>query len=297
MSEQQQQEQKEQLNNNDQAVNLKQLKQIIIDKIKQYLTINLSKKLIILIDSIDRLYEENPDYTWIIHDLPKYVKFIYTTYFIPDGSSLSSSANGISNDIEGQLLAEHAFKLDVYGFHKINLRDFEDNECMEIMIDLLKQTNRQLTDQQKNDLKNSFEKFKLTPLYLRLVFNLCNKWPSCYRADVEFRFTSTLKDLIKYYFDRLEKLYGRLILSKVFFYLTLFKYGINEAQLIDILNNDVEINDEIALKQQQQQQGGNNNNNKVIMQTFPTLYWLRIKHDLNDFIIEKIFDGVTVICW
>ncbi len=254
-------------------LNAQGLKKLLYDKIIEFNSLFISKKLFVFIDSIDELYDEDSEYKWIIHDLPKHVKFVYSTSIVQNNSA--------------SLLAEEAFKLDVYGFHSLNIRDFEFTEAIDILNEWLLKNDRQLTELQQIELRNLLmEKSKLTPLYLKLIFNIVNKWPSNFRPDIEFRFCATIKDALKYYFDKLEKIYGRLFLSKCLFLICLFNNGINEAQLIDILSLDNEILTNIM-----------NIPKNIQMQRFPAIFWLRLKHDLSDFLVEKEFNGFTVLSW
>ena len=245
------------------------LTKLLVDKLKQFSGQSNSKKLIVLIDSIDLLFNEDPEFRWIVHDLPKNIKFIYTTLTVTNG-----------------LLGEQALKLDNYGFHCLTIRDFEHTEAIDILNEWLKEANRQLTEMQQVELSNLLEKAKLQPLFLKLIFNIINKWSSSFRPDIEFRFCLTAKDAIKYYFDKLEKNHGRLLLIKCLFYFNLFRNGINEAQLIDILSLDTELLTNIM-----------SSTKNVQMKRFPPLLWLRLKQDLIEFIIEKEFNGLTILSW
>jgi hypothetical protein len=231
----------------------------------------ITKKLIFFIDSIDFLLNEDPEYRWIIHEFPKHVKFIYSTLTVSPG---------------GSLLSEQAFKLDSYGFHTMIIRDFEHTEAIDVLNEWLKESKRQLTEIQQVELSNLLEKGKLQPLYLRLIFNIINKWSSSFRPDIEFRFCVTVKEALKYYFDKLEKNHGRLFLVKCFFYFNLFKNGISEAQLIDVLSLDNELLSSLMTSAK-----------NIQMKRFPALFWFRLKQDLAEFLIEKEFNGYTVLAW
>ena len=231
----------------------------------------ITKKLIFFIDSIDILLNEDPDYRWIIHEFPKNIKFIFSTSTVaPTGS----------------LLGEQALKLDAYGFHSLIIRDFEHTEAVDVLNEWLKNSKRQMTDMQQVELSNLLEKAKLQPLYLRLIFNIINKWSSSFRPDIEFRFCVTVKEALKYYFDKLEKNHGRILLVKCLFYFNLFKNGISEVQLIDILSLDNELLSSIMSSAK-----------SIQMKRFPALFWFRLKQDLAEFLIEKEFNGYTVLAW
>ena len=247
-----------------------ELKNLFLESLQQFSCQFQAKKLLIFIDSIDRLYEEDPEYRWIIHDLPKNVKFLYSTTTVQNNA----------------LLAEQAFKLDAYGFHSQYIRDFESTEAVDILNEWLKEANRQLTEIQQVELANLLEKAKLQPLFLKLIFNIINKWPSSFRPDIEFRFCLTIKDALKYFFDKLEKIHSRMLLTKCLFYFNQFKSGISETQLIDILSLDNELLSNIM-----------SSSKNVQMKRFPPLYWFRLKQDLMDFLIEKELNGYTILSW
>ncbi len=83
----------------------------------------------------------------------------------------------------------------------------------------------------------------------------------------------------------LEKQHGKLVFQKCLTYLTLFKHGISDTELEDVLSIDDEVLSAIFKF------------HEMLLRRFPIVLWLRIKYDLRNFFIEKQIDKTTVIAW
>ena len=232
-----------------------------------------NEKLIIMLDSIDQLTKADYDIKWMIFNLPSNVKMIYST--LPDFPTNETA-----------ILQRIKAKLDFRDSNYLKIDTLFKNTTIEIMNKWLADSKRQLSELQWKLIDNCFSSAQyLYPLYVKLVFDLVSKWTSRYKPDNEFLSCITIKDSIKYLFNQFERLYGKVLFSRCIFYLTIFENGISESELEDILSIDDEVLTNI------------NQYHEAPIRRFPLSLWIRIKHDLKDYLTEKESDGMPVVSW
>jgi hypothetical protein len=86
-----------------------------------------------------------------------------------------------------------------------------------------------------------FEKGKLFPLFLELLFDHVKDWRSYDRVDDEFLKFVSVDQIIIYMFKALEKLHGTTIFKRAICYMTVLKNGISDSELEDILSLDDDV--------------------------------------------------------
>lgn len=232
-------------------------------------------KIIILLDSIDQLNENdynNNNLSWINYKLPSNVKVIY--------SVLDKHAN---------ILERIKRKIEFKKRNYLEICDMNYESGMKQLKQRLNNRSRDLQVLQWNLISDCLKRTaKIYPLHIKLLFDICVKWRSTYLPSNEndsIECCTTMNETINYLFKKYEAYYGPIVFSRCIFYLTVFKNGISESELEDILSIDDDVLNEIFDKYEPP------------IRRFPNSIWLRIKNEINDYLTEKESDDTLVISW
>jgi len=256
--------------NNENAKKRDEFKNILHYFSEKYLKVR-NKQLIILLDSIDQLNVKNYDLKWFFTELPNNVKIIYSV--LKDFKQIFESLKKqIKN--EGNIL---------------EILSLQKEDAKTILSSYMNASNRKLSDRQEISINIMIDGIKdVTPLLIKLIFDIVSKWKSSYEIQDEFLECKNSIDIIKYLFRSIEKdMFGNEILFKrCLFYLTIFEYrGISENELEDVLSIDDEVLTSIFV------------HHHPPVRRFPMSLWYRIKYELKDFITNKMTDDVFVVAW
>ncbi|RNA30370.1 NACHT and WD repeat domain-containing 2-like, partial [Brachionus plicatilis] len=224
------------------------------------------RKIVIILDSIDQLNTCYYNLNWLFTKLNQNVKIIYST--LPaHGNILQNLKNKIDEKNFNEI-----FSLDAY-------------LAKEIVLDWLGKIGRQITNKQLYVLGELFEYATLYPLYVKLIFDIVSKWTSFYEPDDEFKQCLNIDSSIQYIFLYLEKIHGKLLFSRAIIYMSLFKNGISENEIEDILSLDDDVLYDIF------------EFHAPPIRKLPIALWARIKNDLKGYMVEKEIDDTRVIYW
>ncbi|RMZ93529.1 NACHT and WD repeat domain-containing 2-like, partial [Brachionus plicatilis] len=223
-----------------------------------------NKKIVIVLDSIDQLNSIYYKLEWFFTKLNKNVKIIYST--LPK---------------HGNILDTLKKRIPKENFKEIQSLDPKLAE--EIILDWLSKIERRINDKQKAVLKELFSKATLYPLYVRLIFDIVTKWTSFFEPDQEFKKCLDIDKSIKYIFLSLEKIHGKLLFTRAIIYMSLFKNGISENEIEDILSLDDDVLYDIF------------EFHAPPIRKLPIALWSRIKNDLKGYMVEKEVDDTRVI--
>ncbi len=214
----------------------------VLELMSEYLS---SKKLIIFLDSIDNLHKEDHGLEWLILDLPRNVKLIY---------SFSEENDFILKKIQEKMVD--------FGINLLNILDLNFDNARSLLEFMLAKCNRKLTAPQWAIIERCLTKTKkLYPLHLKLLFDIVKTWKSSDECD-EIIYCTSIKDTIKFIFKNIESIHGVVLVSHIIFYLTLYESnGISESELEDILS----IDDEVLLSISQ--------NYDLPTRRFPSVLW------------------------
>lgn len=230
--------------------------------------LNSNQKILILLDSIDQLTPEDYRLDWLIENPPNNVKFIYST--LPD---------------HGYILRNFRSRLNE-NMIEIQVGAFNIDLATTMLEELLKKSNRRLSQSQWNVIKNQmFSHAELFPLYITIVFDIVSKLASFDEIDVEFTVCLQIDTSIEYLFKYLQKVHGTLLFAHAITYFTMFQNGISENEIEDILSLDDEVLYEVF------------EFHAPPMRRLPSALWSRIKHDLSYYIVEKEANETRVIYW
>ena len=201
---------------NDLHATLSDLKEVINSSERFF---NEGTSFVIFMDSIEQLSSNEHDLLdWIILDMPKHFKIIYST-----------NDERVYDKLRQKLGEKLFFKLG----------RLTADSSLNLLNKMLNKSNRKLNPQQTQNVKkflanNSNE---CRPLYLKILHDIARKWRSYTPHDANFDKCTSIGSLVKYLFNtRLE--YG--YYSTLVFYLNQFNAGITDSELECILKSDSE---------------------------------------------------------
>jgi hypothetical protein len=181
------------------------------------------KKIILYLDSIDQLISDQviEQFDWFIQKLPLNTKLIYS--ILNQYKYENILINMRSN-----------FLKDENNYLEINLLNVDSS--IDIIDKWLLESNRKLTVKQQSIVKQMFmdNNAELSPLYLKLIFNVVKNWSSQFEPADEFVQLKNVDDCIKYLFKKFEIKYGKLLFSRIVIYMTIMTNGITENELEDV---------------------------------------------------------------
>ena len=156
-------------------------------------------------------------------------------------------------------------------------------EAEDILDNWLRDTQRSLTSQQRQNVLNTFNKCPL-PLFLKLAFDEACRWKS-YTPESETKLPSTIREIIHSLFDRLERIHGKMLVSHALAYISASKNGLTESELEDLLSLDDDVLNDVYQYW------------TPPVRRLPPLIWLRVRSDLGDYLVERGSDGARVSFW
>jgi hypothetical protein len=110
----------------------------------------------------------------------------------------------------------------------LEIKSLNKELSLHILSDWLKREKRNLSPTQWDCLDALFtaENCLLYPLYIKLIFDIVVRWTSFEIPDAKFKDCKQIDDCIRYLFDYLESIHGRLLFSHAIIYMSSFKNGI-----------------------------------------------------------------------
>ncbi|EDV28763.1 uncharacterized protein TRIADDRAFT_19084, partial [Trichoplax adhaerens] len=153
----------------------------------------------------------------------------------------------------------------------------------EILTDWLASNSRKINDHQMDVVRRAIQSCSL-PLYLKLVFDQTVAWHS-YDKISSKHLPSTIPLMIDALLDRLERMHGKVLVSRALAYITATKSGLTEPELEDLLSCD-----DLVLQDVYQYW-------LPPVRRIPPLLWTRIRNDINEYLVEREADGSQVIYW
>lgn len=245
-------------------------KKNLLETLKMCKKMHPDKKIVIILDSINQLNPYDYELIWLVENLPDNVKMIYST-LINHGSIfpiLKSKLNYEKNE---------------KNFLELN---FLDNElALTIVQDRLKENNRCLTNLQIEVLKEMFSRAALYPLYIKLIGDIVSKWTLNQVPDEEFKRCLFIDKCISYLFRSNEKTNGKMLFSSAIIYMSLFKNGITESEILDVLS----IDDDVLYDTFEY--------HTPVVRKLPIALWVKLKNSLKEYIIEKEINNTRIIYW
>jgi hypothetical protein len=274
------------------------LRNFIVYELNEINKIDPQIKIIVLLDSLDKLNPKDFKQVekWLITDLPQFVKFIVST--VPDhGHLLQLITRLIHKKYDENLklkFKKEESDLDVSLDEKLNklidkqtlhVNELNPVQAENILKIWLENAKRKLTDDQWSHLREIFEQSRLLLLFLKLAFDIVINWSSTHKPDAEFLQCRKSEDIIIYMFKRMERKHGDVIFKRAVCYMTICKMGISDNELEDILSLDEDVLFSVFQF------------HVPPIRRFPTSLWVRIKKDVEQYIVEKEANDTKVIRW
>ncbi|KAL4221581.1 NACHT and WD repeat domain-containing protein 2 [Mactra antiquata] len=224
------------------------------------------KPLVVILDSLDQLTR---DYnalrlSWLPRKLPDHVSFLISTY--TEASELITMLKSM---------------FDANNF--IHVPVFSQELSSEVLRSWLTKSCRTLTAEQFSMVESAFIKCSL-PLFVKLLYDQVLQWPS-YKPIDQCRLSYTVQESIESLFSLLEKKHGRLFVHRSLAYLTASLSGISETELEDLLSLDDEVLTDVFQI------------HVPPVRRIPPLLWVRVRHDISQYLVEKEVDEVRSFFW
>jgi len=225
--------------------------------------------LVIFLDSLDKLDDKSFLLNWIPRRLPPFVAFI-----ISIGTSLD---DGKTTNLES---LKTSFP-NTTQFKEVTPLDLSTN--VEIFTSFLASFNRTLTSLQRQKIFEYFSNSPL-PLFIKLLNHNSLTWTS-FTSIEEMRIGSNISELFNTFIEKLELKHGFILVSHFLSFITISKNGFSELELEDLLSLDDEVWNEVY------------HQCLPSVQRIPSYLWMKIKSDLNHFLIENERDQKVVLSW
>ncbi|CAH1788164.1 unnamed protein product [Owenia fusiformis] len=229
---------------------------------------NVHCPLVLFLDSLDQFDQDGGgrQVGWLPLNLPDHVKIVVST--LP----------------EAQYLCFPALKLKIQDpKYFLEVPVLPQRDVNTILQQWLSGANRTLTKTQMKLVIGAFESLPL-PLHLKLCFDEATRWKSYSKPD-ETILKATVQEMISMLFARVERVHGKLLVSRTLGYMTLGRSGLTEAELEDILSCDEDVLNDVYQYW------------TPPVRRLPPLLMVRIKADLQQYIVDRGADGVTVMYW
>ena len=270
------------------------LDSMTIEKLKEQLEyiftqIPPNEQLILIFDSIDQLQAENYDCSrWLPTNYPLNIKCILST--IPAITERKS----LTEKIEHKILEGLKSLLD-NNVTLIEITEFDERQAREVFQWWLERDQRRLTSLQMNWLEPKFVPFtplpprsdetEPTPLFLSLLYDVTLTWHSFDdKSDRRLPSIKTTYQAIQSLYERMSKKHGSVLFRRAIGYLQ-FAGGLTETELEDILSADDTVLQSIFLHYLP----------PLDIFRLPSTLWIRIRNDMQKYLVEKDVNNTNVI--
>ena len=246
------------------------------------------QRLILIIDSIDQLRAEDYDCSkWLPIEYPANVKcFLSTIPIITDSKHDPPMTYRILDGLKS-LIPDVSL---------IQVTEFDENSAMEVFQSWLQRDRRRLTPLQMSWLQPKLQPHLVytglhetdaepTPLFLSLVYDMTLDWHSYDEQLSEaFEGVETTSSAIRYLYDQLSKKHNEVFFKRAMAYLHQAG-GLSEIELEDLLSADDRVLQSIFVHYLP----------PVNIFRIPSTLWVRLRNDMQKYLVEKIVDNTSVI--
>ncbi|XP_045162803.2 NACHT and WD repeat domain-containing protein 2-like [Mercenaria mercenaria] len=224
------------------------------------------KPLVIILDSLDQLARDHNAYKlhWVPRKLPPFVKFFISTY--TEASELITTLRNVY--LKTSFIHVPVFSQELSG---------------QVLKAWLKKNNRTLTDNQFSLIEKAFIKCTL-PLFVKLTYDQVLVWRSYAPLD-QCILSYTVQQSIETLFSHLEKKHGTVLVTRALAYVTASMTGISETELEDLLSLDDDVLTNVFQI------------HIPPLRRIPPLLWVRIRHDISQYLVDKEVDEVRSFFW
>ncbi len=223
--------------------------------------------IIIFLDALDQLSSDDDAFKmdWIPAKISNNVKIVIST--LPK---------------EGGILARLESKITDSRYH-LEIGTLSPNNCSDIIHFWLTHAKRILSFAQWKGVKEAFYHCS-TPLFTKLTFEEIVRWKS-YTPINKDTLPLCVNACIHKLFDRIEEKHGQVLVAHSLAYITASRNGISEAELEDMISLDDKALNAIFLFWEPP------------IRRVPINLWLRVRHELASYLVERETDDTGVIFW
>ncbi|XP_061175047.1 NACHT and WD repeat domain-containing protein 2-like [Saccostrea echinata] len=227
-----------------------------------------NKTLVLFFDAIERILPDHNAHllTWLPQSLKSNVKIVL---------SVNTGDNAIA-----QKLCNDGTKSSQY---YVDLKPLSVTEADGLLCYYLSRYGRTLSKQQRSAFTNIFQKCS-QPLFVSLCAEKCKCIHSSDSIDTA-DFCTNFDDAISAMFTALEKMHGYELVSRSMSYLVGSVTGLSDCEMEDLLSLDDSVTSTVYT------------NHKPSLWRIPHSKWLRLKDDIDRFLVQREVDGVTVYRW
>ncbi len=229
------------------------------------------KPIVIFIDSLDQLSDKDlarANITWLPNDLPQHVYLVVST--LPD-------IGGCFNSLKTKCIPEQNF---------IEILPLDISEAKAILHSWLESAGRTLQPEQFNHLLNlaiqEVDGERPTVLRLKLLFDLSKKWAS---YDMVPELVPSVHRLLENFFEKLEKIHGKVFVQRVFGLINNTRRGLSEEELMDIVSTDDEVLDAVLQFHQPP------------IRRLPQVVFARFRNAIGEYMVERGANNKTTLAW
>ncbi|XP_048108890.1 NACHT domain- and WD repeat-containing protein 1 [Alosa alosa] len=217
------------------------------------------EKLLLVLDALERLSSSSQSAHYRLHWLPKLLPpHVHIVVSVPDAAGPPPLLTGLRGTIE-----------EPGSFFEVEPLAGEQ---------ALQRTNRRAAQASRKKPGGSL-------LPLRVTLHTALRWTSyTHAADVQVG--HSMQEAVDLLLDQLEKRHGRLLVSRALGYIASARDGLSEAELRDVLSLDDEVLAEVYRHWLPP-------NTSLVR--LPPLLWARLRHDLNDLLLERQTAGVHLL--
>ncbi|XP_070532605.1 NACHT domain- and WD repeat-containing protein 1-like isoform X2 [Ptychodera flava] len=226
------------------------------------------RPLFVFLDSLDQLSDENNGHAlqWLPLELPENVYMVVSTLTEDTYDTFKTVKRLFGNS-------------DNF----VEIPELPESDAVFILEHLLEQESRTLTDEQHDAVLKAFRNCP-SPLYLRLVFEETRLWRS-YSTEKEIWVPTAISKIINMLFSRMETQHGEPFVRRALGYITAARSGVTESELLDLLSLD-----DLVL-------GDVSNHFPLPVRRFPPVLWMRLRHDLQWYLVEHSADYEWTYQW
>ena len=151
-------------------------------------------------------------------------------------------------------------------------------ESLGMLLNILKQRNRRLTDTQLESIFNNMQE-DITPLDIESIAVIASQMASHDTVAA----AGTAQACMNHMLDLTEKKYPYIFVTHTLMYLTVAD-GLSESELYDVLSLDDEVLECLSIA-------------NTDIRRFPAVYWARLFTDIKDFFAIKQLDSTEIVYW
>lgn len=205
--------------------------------------------------------------TWLPRTLPDHVHVIVST--------LSDDKFDCMPSLKALLGDETDMFLDI--------PQLDESDAIVILNHLCNVRNHTITQEQLDVVFNTFRKCP-SPLFLKLLLEESLQWRS-YTEVAESKLPDTVKKMAAMRFSRMEIKFGEALVRRALGYITASRNGITDPEMVDLLSLDDAVMAETAPHY------------SLVRRRLPPLLWLRLRKELEAYLIEVSADNVKTWQW